>query len=542
MNRLHIKDMKILDCTLRDGGYYNSWDFPVDIVKDYLLAMEAAKVDIVELGLRSLKNNGFSGAYAYTTDEWLNQFDIPNSLTVGVMINGSEIVGDVNQTEVLEKLFPVKANDTCVSLVRIACHAYEFKDSLPAVDWLKARGYLVGFNLMQIVDRSEEEILELAKEASKYSSIDALYFADSMGSMVTNDVKKIIKLIRTYWNGELGIHTHDNMGLALQNTITASENGVTWLDSTITGMGRGPGNARTEEIVIMMSELRKQKVNIVPLMTLIRTYFDPMKKECGWGSNPYYFLSGKYGIHPSYIQEMMSDNRYSEEDILAAIEHLRDEGGKKFKLDSLDASRKFYTGEPKGTWNPKKLFNNREVLIMGTGPGAKLHKEAIQAYIRKNKPIVVALNAQTPIDSSLIDVRIACHPVRLLADCEAHVNLPQPLITPVSMLPNDVVESLSNKQMLDYGISVSDTGFIFGEIFCTIPCTMVFAYALATINSGSAKAITMVGFDGYPDGDPRNKESRDILNSYYNSNDHLALESLTPTKYAISRKSIYGLM
>ena len=98
--------MFILDCTLRDGGYYNSWNFPSEVVSDYLAAMAAAKVDIVELGLRSLKNSGFKGASAYTTDTYINSLEIPTSLKVAVMVNASEFIADTPLDEVLSLLFP----------------------------------------------------------------------------------------------------------------------------------------------------------------------------------------------------------------------------------------------------------------------------------------------------------------------------------------------------------------------------------------------------------------------------------------------------
>lgn len=253
--------MKILDCTLRDGGYYNSWDFSQELVEQYLEAMSAAGVDIVELGLRSLKNSGFKGAAAFTTDDFIRSLPIPEGLTVGVMLNASELVDLTTQTEVLETLFPVSAQESPVDLVRIASHVYEFEAALQAVNWLTSKGYRVGFNLMQIADRTEEEVINLARLAKEYP-LDALYFADSMGSMYPEDVSKIIGWLRTHWQGALGIHTHDNMSLALSNTKRAIREGVTWVDATVTGMGRGPGNARTEELVIEVAELRGETVNL----------------------------------------------------------------------------------------------------------------------------------------------------------------------------------------------------------------------------------------------------------------------------------------
>lgn len=532
--------MVFLDCTLRDGGYYNAWDFSLELARRYLEATQSAGVDTVELGFRTLRNDGFQGPFAFTTDEFVRSLSIPIGLTVGVMVNGSELVGE-NQRGVLERLFPVSAEDSPISLVRIACHAHEFKESLPAVMWLKDRGYKVGFNLMQVADRSEEEIKALARLAKAYP-LDVLYFADSMGSMGPDQVGQIVQWFRSEWEGPMGIHTHDNLGLALSNTLKALSEGVTWVDSTVTGMGRGPGNARTEELAIEVAELRSERINIVPLMGLVREHFNPLKASYGWGTNPFYYLAGKYGIHPTYIQEMLCDSRYSEEDVLAVIDHLRLEGGKKFNSGTLGAARDFYNGEPRGEWSPRKLFAGRDVLLLGTGPGVARHREALERYIRHSKPIVLALNTQTAIDSELIDFRVACHPVRLMADCEAHTQLPQPLITPLSMLPEYVRNSLKGKKVMDFGLSVQQATFGFAENHCIVPSSLVMAYAFALAASGECKTLFLAGFDGYPGEDPRNEEMNRVVQLFHETNINIPLVAITSSRYEVTKKSVYGMI
>lgn len=532
--------VKLLDCTLRDGGYYNAWDFSPELIKQYIAAMHSVGVSVVELGFRSLEKKGFLGPCAYTTDDFVRSLEVPESLAVGVMINGKELIGELPQEEALERLFPVSASQSPVEIVRIACHVHEFSTALPAISWLKDRGYKVGFNLMQVADRSESEIRALAYDAAQHP-IDVLYFADSMGSMDPDQTAQIIQWFRSEWKGEMGIHTHDNLGLALSNSLRALDQGVSWLDSTVTGMGRGPGNARTEELAIEVAALIGNQANLVPLMALLRKYFKPLQAQYGWGTNPYYYLAGKYGIHPTYIQEMLSDSRYGEEDVLAVIEHLRVEGGKKFSLDTLDAARHFYCGEPKGRWSPRDRFSGRDVLLLGTGPGVARHSEALERFIRKCKPIVLALNTQSSIAPELIDFRVACHPVRLLADCEAHTRLPQPLITPYSMLPPDVQASLYGKKVLDFGLNVQGDTFEFAGNYCTAPTSLVVAYALAVITSGDANQVFMAGFDGFGADDPRNAEMEDLLAAYIRASGSIPISAITPTRYRIYAASVYAL-
>jgi 4-hydroxy 2-oxovalerate aldolase len=530
----------LLDCTLRDGGYYNAWDFSPQLITSYLVAMKAAQVDIVELGFRFMANNGFKGACAYATDDFIRTLDIPAGLTVAVMVNGGDLLTDLGLVPSLERLFPETTETSPVELVRFACHFHEFEQVLPAVGWLTERGYRVGFNLMQIADRSREDVLHLARKAKEWP-VEVLYFADSMGSMTPADAAKIVGWLKEEWDGPIGIHTHDNMGLALANTLSARDAGATWLDATVTGMGRGPGNARTEELVIEAEDFRQRKASFVPLMALIRKHFGPMKEKHGWGSNPYYYLSGKYGLHPTYIQEMLGDARFDEEDILAVIDYLRVNGGKKFSHAALGSARNFYDGPPAGTWAPASELEGRDVLLLGTGPGVEQHRVAIEALIARQKPVVVALNTQEGISPDLIDLRVACHPVRLLADCETHLKLSQPLITPVSMMPDMLKESLAGKELRDFGISVRPDTFEFHDTYCVTPTSLVLSYALAITAAGKARRVLLAGFDGYPAGDPRNDETAEIFKTFQEFSE-LELLSVTQSKHVVNSASIYGIL
>ena len=251
-----------LDCTLRDGGYYNSWDFNHELINNYLIAMKAVGVDVVELGFRMTDQKGFKGACAYTTDSFVRTLEIPEGITFCVMINASEIlVNSLYSEKILGTLFPETAEISRVSLVRIACHTHEFMEALHAFKFLNSKGYRVAFNLMQVSECDSKELILLAKEAMKYP-FDVLYFADSLGNMNSEKVQNVIELLRTHWNGALGIHAHDNIGLGLSNTLYALNKGVTWVDSTVTGMGRGAGNVKTELLAIEMSKLRSSNCNI----------------------------------------------------------------------------------------------------------------------------------------------------------------------------------------------------------------------------------------------------------------------------------------
>ncbi len=529
-----------LDCTLRDGGYYTNWDFSRELVERYLESLRFTSVTAVELGYRSMVNSGYRGPYGFTTEKFLSTLSLPQELDVGVMVNASELLAADDMNVLLSRLFPAISFETAIKFVRIACHPHELRKALPAVNWLRERGFRVGVNVMQISTCNEEVVRDLALEAAQFE-FEVLYIADSTGSLNPQSTRKVVDIIRESWSGEVGIHAHDNMGCALTNTLSALDAGASWIDSTVFGMGRGPGNCRTEELVIEVSHRSGKNANIAKLISLGESLFAPMQAKYKWGKNPYYYLTGAYQIHPTYVQEMISDSRYSPNDVLAVIEYLKQSAGNRYNLTILETAKKFYRDTPAGTWNPSTLFNAREVLILGPGSGLQQHADAVVQYIKSRYPIVVALNNQKSLPDEFIDVRVACHPLRLLADSDSLSRSPQPLIVPGSMLPEDTIAALSGVEVLDFGLHITTGNFEFHEHYASLPSALVIAYALGVVTSGGCARIYLAGFDGYGRGDPRTDEVQDAFDAYSKSRSSVELVAITPTCYSISSKSVYLL-
>ncbi|SVE29017.1 uncharacterized protein METZ01_LOCUS481871, partial [marine metagenome] len=157
----------LLDCTLRDGGYHNDWDFSIDLIEEYLQAMDAVSVDMVELGFRSLETEGFRGGCAYTTDGFISGLAVPQGLSLGVMVNTGELSRSVDGVVgAIDALFAPAAKSP-ITMVRLASHLAEFEDALTATVRLRELGYLVGINLMQIADRTDAEIEDVARRAAE---------------------------------------------------------------------------------------------------------------------------------------------------------------------------------------------------------------------------------------------------------------------------------------------------------------------------------------------------------------------------------------
>jgi len=534
-----MKNIKLLDCTLRDGGYYNRWDFSENLIVDYLNCMKNCSVDYIELGFRTLKNVGFKGPCAYTKDEFINSVVKFSEPKIGIMINGSEILDNYQYSQKNVKNLFLSKIKSRLKLVRIACHYEEIIKIFPICEYLKKKNYKVGINLMQISEISLPKVKEVAKMFQN-SSVDVFYIADSLGALDEEKLLNILDAIKSKYNKEIGIHAHDNMEKALSNSVTAINNGVTWVDSTISGMGRGPGNVKTEIALIALDRYRNKKFDIKKPIQLIDKYFAELKNKYKWGTNPYYYYAAENKIHPTFIQSMLEYTKYSPEEIISRISFLSKQDSRKFSNTLFNenvGSNKLFPG----TWYPKKEIKNREVLILGTGPSIKKYKKALERYIIKKEPYVIVLNIEKSINEKLITARASCVPVRIFSEHANYKNFDQTFILPLSSQDAEIQKKLKKVKIKNYGFLVKGDEFKFFDTYATSPCMFALAYALSVANSGQAKNITLAGMDGYNNNDALNLEMNELIKSYYRNKKSIKAISITPTKYKIDTKSVFSI-
>ena len=525
--------LNILDCTLRDGGYYNNWHFDKDLINEYLKVMDIIKVDYVEIGFRFIDKVKTKGPTAYSEESFLKSLKIPKNLKIGIMINAADFVNSKDIISLAKKNFRSKKN-SIISLVRVACHYNELHSIKPLINWLKKSGYKVGINIMQIPELSFKEIKKSVLLIKK-TNADILYFADSLGSLDSNKTTKIIKNIRLFWKGPMGIHTHDNMGKALENSIAAINNSVQWIDSTVTGMGRGPGNTKTEYAILEFKSKKLNNEKLVSLLKLIKDYFDPLKEKYKWGSNPYYYFAGLHSIHPSFVQEMLATNLFDTDDIYSNLNYLSTVGGKKYSKELISLGKNFYKDIRKGTWEPKKIIKNKDVLIIGPGNSIVKNKNLVIRFIKKYKPVVLVLNAINPIPKKYVFAHIVCHTLRLLSDVNKYKKINKNLITPFSSFSKNIKSKINSNNILDFGLQVKNKKFKFEKNYVVLPNSLAISYALGVSTSGEAKNIYLAGLDGYNDSSPKKFEIDDLFQNYKLEKNSRKLFSLTQTNYKIKK-------
>jgi 4-hydroxy 2-oxovalerate aldolase len=186
-------------------------------------------------------------------------------------------------------------------------------------------------------------------------------------------------------------------------------------------------------------------------------------------------------------------------------------------------------------------MEERDVLILGSGPGVERYRDALEEYVVLCAPLVMAFNTDSVLRDELVDLRVASHPFRLLSNVEAHLKFQQPLMTPLSMLPKSVRDSLAGKEVFDFGLAVQPGVFEFSDCHCVLPTSLTVAYAIAAAASGRANRIYLAGFDGYSNNDPRNTEVDDLLAGFSDTGGVPEILAITPSRFSVRAVSVFSL-
>lgn len=530
--------IKILDCTLRDGGYYNKWDFDRDLVNDYLYAVAHAGASYIELGLRQFKNSEYLGPHAFTTSQYINRLPLPKGPVYGVMIDAKTVLSEkYSNEECIDALFK-DSKDEEISLVRIAAHFDEVKLCQPMINKLKEKGYIVGLNIMQASMRSSDEIESLSHLIKDWNNIDVLYFADSLGSMSCNDVRSVFNSLRKNWKKDIGFHAHNNMGQAIENVNTAIDLGCTWIDGTITGMGRGAGNAATEYL-FLEPKINKDNYDPSPLYNLVNNHFKKMKNEYGWGESVPYYIGALKNIHPTYVQELYIDPTVNEElipKILLDISKVEKPNIYNKELLNTIKSKinvEKHKNKIDGT-NTINFMNGKEALLIAQTDLSIKYRQAIDDYIKAKNPIVISINQPLKDLNFDYDFIGISHNEKFREDETNYSKNSYKYIAPKALFKKTKINIKH-----DYGIELVEGSFKAYASYAQIPYRITIGYIIAFCIAAKAEKINLVGCGGYSLDDPRQKEMQDFLKIL--SKEKINLFSLTPTSFIIPEKSIYAI-
>jgi 4-hydroxy 2-oxovalerate aldolase len=285
--------IKVLDCTIRDGGLMNSHKFDDQVVKAVYDACVAAGVDYMELGYKASQKvivAGEHGAWKYCREEDLRRIvgDNPTKLKLSIM-------ADAERTDYHEDILP--KNQSVIDMVRVATYISQIPTALEMVKDAHDKGYETTINLMAVSTVQDYELNE-GLELLANSEAKAIYVVDSFGTLYSEQVQHLVRKYLYYCKAagkEVGMHAHNNLQLAFANTVEAIVLGANMLDATMAGLGRGAGNCPME---LLIGFLHNPKYNLLPILRCVQDTIEPMRAKLLWGFDLPYMLTGFLNQHP----------------------------------------------------------------------------------------------------------------------------------------------------------------------------------------------------------------------------------------------------
>lgn len=290
-------ELKVLDCTIRDGGLVNDSHFEDDVVKSVYEACVEAGLDYMEIGYKNSPERfpaGKFGPWRHCHEEDLRRVVGDHSAAAtGLKLCAMADTGGKSDWE--KQIGPAK--DSVLDVIRVACYANEISEALEMLQHCKEMGYETFLNVMAISVTADAEIDTVLKAAAG-SPASTVVVVDSFGNLYREQVDSLVRRYQKALEGtgkEVGMHAHNNLQLAFANTLEAIILGCNRVDATLMGLGRGAGNCPME---ILLGFLRNPKFQLRPILKVIQEKIMPLRQEHDWGPSIPYMLTGQRNMHP----------------------------------------------------------------------------------------------------------------------------------------------------------------------------------------------------------------------------------------------------
>lgn len=518
---------KIVDCTLRDGGYYTNWDFPQKLVDAYFDAVRSLGIAYVEVGYRSPEKNAYFGKYFHMGLSLLKACKSALRPDQGLAIM-------FNYKDVTPALIDELTSDLLgtVDLVRFACPPDAIAECVELGRRIKSRGIKVAINVMYMT-KYTGDVSVLEPLASADDVVDYVALVDSYGGVLPEQAADTFRKAVDLLPQPLGFHGHDNLSLAFANSLEALKAGATMLDSTFTGMGRGAGNLKTELITVYRENLFPTGAHFGKLAKAL-DLFEALQREYGWGTNLAYMVSGSALLPQADVMDWLGTRRYQMDSIVEALRLSSDT-----QLDVAEYPDIATSAVAEGA-------RGKPVLIIGGGASVAEHAQGIVAFAKAKGALVVHSSMRnTPHFADCETAQVHClagqefarlSPEQIAALSRANTAIVAP---PPPRFRDAVPEQFATFQV---GRADSPQTQKLGPVTDEPPLDL----AIAVATSVGASEIYLAGFDGYESATlSQQNNAADVqqaidraksLDTPWGGN----VKAVTPTLYAVRAVSLYA--
>ena len=396
-----MRTIKLLDVTLRDGGYVNNWEFGVESNRLILNKLSEAGIDLIEAGFISNKETAKDGRTIYPSFRSVNeQISYLNKDNIACMINYGA--------------FPVEEiPEYCgsgVNIIRVAFHSKDLKGALQFCREIAAKGYHVFVQPMATTGFTDQE-LALMIECCNSFQPDAVYIVDSFGTMQREDVLRLLHYYDTHLKEtiSIGFHSHNNLQLAFPNAQEILRADVVHnliIDSSVFGMGRGAGNLCTELIAMYLNEHYGKSYQLVPILEIIDTCLNAIFIKTPWGYSVPYYVAAINQCHPNYATYLLNKQTLGVQQINIILSQIPAENKRSFNASLAEKVYLEYQArlidDTDTLAQLKDYLSEQPLLLLAPGKSITTHHDAIKAFILEKHPRVLAINFipnELPVDT-----------------------------------------------------------------------------------------------------------------------------------------------
>lgn len=391
------KSIEVLDCTLRDGAYINKSGFGTNTIRGILKRLADAKIDIIECGW--LKNDPHveGNTYYHTPSDLKHYLDYKDpQVTYVVMIDF-----DRYDTKYLTPY-----DGTSFDAVRVVFPGGKVKEGIETCKKIREKGYKVYCQASNTLGYTDKELLELVDEINAFEP-EGISVVDTFGAMYPEDLLRILSIVSHNLKPSIriGFHSHNNQQLsfALSMLFTHYMTGQgrdMIIDSSLCGMGRGAGNATTELVTSFLNRRYYGNYDLDMIMNTIDMYMVPCLEKYKWGYSIPNYIAGMYCSHVNNISYLLNRHSASAQEIRSVISSMSPEQRVRYDYDLLEdkyiEDQNKETDDTKGMEALRKILRGRRVLLAAPGKSMLTQKDKVDAYIAKEHPVVIGVNAFLP--------------------------------------------------------------------------------------------------------------------------------------------------
>lgn len=383
--------VKLLDCTLRDGGFLNDWNFGRDSIFYIYQKLCGAGLDIVEIGY--LRDNAVFNPDRTVfpdTGSIKKLFDAQKKTTVAAIID----YGDFS----IENVGPRK--DTVIDAIRVTFKKDDMVPALKFCEQIKSKGYKLFVQPVSVTSYSDGQMLDLIGKINKLNPY-AMAIVDTYGLLHKEHLFRYFQLMNDNLNPEIniGYHSHNNFQLAYSNSIELlnfNADRTIILDASLYGMGKGAGNAGTELLAMYLNNTQNKKYDMGSILEIIDMEILKLRQKYTWGYQFNFYLSALNDCHPQYVKYLRDKNTLTVkaiDKILRCIKKTKKLNFDKNYIEEL--YRAFQNKQIDDAGSYKALshaLENRNILLIGPGKSVVEEKEKISDFIEDKKPVIFSLN------------------------------------------------------------------------------------------------------------------------------------------------------